>query len=192
MSERYDVIVIGSGPGGGTTAAKLAETGKRVLLLERGDYLPRERGNWDSKVVFADGKYVADETFYDIDDNTFHPELHYFVGGNSKVYGAALFRLAPHDFEDVQHPSGVAPDWPISYADLEPLAYPFNRSSAGRRLARVVRPAGAPGSAGSHECSVAPRGPNRCGTMPGVLPWTPDSALRHEDQPAQRLLRLNG
>ena len=72
------------------------------------------------------------------------------------------------------------------------LAYPFNRSSAGRRLARVVRPAGAPGSAGSHECSVAPRSANRCGTMPGVHPWTPDSALRHEDQPAQRLLRLNG
>jgi choline dehydrogenase-like flavoprotein len=119
-SERYDVIVIGSGPGGGTTAAKLAETGKRVLLLERGDYLPRERGNWDSEVVFADGKYVADETFYDIDDNTFQPELHYFVGGNSKVYGAALFRLAPHDFEDVRHPGGVAPAWPISYADLEP------------------------------------------------------------------------
>ncbi len=91
-----------------------------MLLLKRGDYLPRERGNWDSKVVFADGKYVADETFYDIDDNTFHPELHYFVGGNSKVYGAALFRLAPHDFEDVRHPSGVAPAWPISYADLEP------------------------------------------------------------------------
>lgn len=119
-SERYDVIVIGSGPAGGTTAAKLAETGKRVLLLERGDYLPRERGNWDSQVVFADGKYVADETFYDIDDNTFHPELHYFVGGNSKVYGAALFRLAPHDFDAVVHPGGVAPAWPISYADLEP------------------------------------------------------------------------
>ena len=115
----YDVIVIGSGPGGATTAAKLAETGKRVLLLERGDYLPRERGNWDSKVVFGQGKYVADETFYDIDDNTFQPELHYFVGGNSKVYGAALFRLLPHDFGDVLHPQGVAPAWPISYADLE-------------------------------------------------------------------------
>jgi choline dehydrogenase-like flavoprotein len=119
-AERYDVIVIGSGPGGGTTAAKLAETGKRVLLLERGDYLPRERGNWDSEVVFAEGRYVADETFYDIDDNTFHPELHYFVGGNSKVYGAALFRLRPHDFDEVVHPSGIAPAWPISYADLEP------------------------------------------------------------------------
>jgi len=120
-SDRYDVIVIGSGPGGGTTAAKLAETGKRVLLLERGGYLPRERGNWDSQVVFGQGKYTAEETFYDIDDNTFHPELHYFVGGNSKVYGAALFRLQPHDFDDVTHPGGIAPAWPISYADLEPF-----------------------------------------------------------------------
>lgn len=119
-SDRYDVIVIGSGPGGGTTAAELAKTGKRILLLERGDYLPRERGNWDSQVVFGQGRYVASETFYDIDDNTFHPELHYFVGGNSKVYGAALFRLHPSDFGDVLHPDGIAPAWPISYDDLEP------------------------------------------------------------------------
>ena len=118
--DHYDVVVIGSGPGGGTTAAVLAKTGKRVLLLERGDYLPRERGNWDSEVVFGQGRYTADETFLDLDDNTFHPELHYFVGGNSKVYGAALFRLQPHDFDDVQHPRGIAPAWPISYADLEP------------------------------------------------------------------------
>ena len=83
--DHYDVVVIGSGPGGGTTAAVLAKTGKRVLLLERGDYLPRERGNWDSEVVFGQGRYTADETFLDLDDNTFHPELHYFVGGNSKV-----------------------------------------------------------------------------------------------------------
>lgn len=116
----YDVVVIGSGPGGGTMAAKLAETGKRVLLLERGDYLPRERDNWDSKAVFGDGKYTADETFYDIDDNAFQPELHYYVGGNSKVYGAALFRLRPSDFTEVRHFGGVSPAWPISYDDLEP------------------------------------------------------------------------
>jgi choline dehydrogenase-like flavoprotein len=118
--DSYDVIVIGSGPGGGTTAAELAKTGKRILLLERGDFLPRERDNWDSKAVFADNRYVAEEIFYDIDDKPFRPELHYFVGGNSKVYGAALFRLTPHDFEDVVHPSGIAPAWPISYDDLEP------------------------------------------------------------------------
>jgi choline dehydrogenase-like flavoprotein len=119
-ASHYDVVVIGSGPGGGTTAAKLAETGKRVLLLERGDYLPRERDNWDSKAVFGDGKYTADETFYDADDHAFQPELHYYVGGNSKVYGAALFRLRPSDFTEVRHVSGISPAWPISYDDMEP------------------------------------------------------------------------
>ena len=119
-SEHYDVIVIGSGPGGGTTAAQLAQTGKRILLIERGDFLTRERANWDSREVFAENRYVADETFYDLDDQPFRPELHYYVGGNSKVYGAALFRLTPQDFEGVKHPEGVTPAWPISYADLEP------------------------------------------------------------------------
>ena len=103
-SDHYDVVVIGSGPGGATAAAKLAETGKAVLLLERGDYLPRERDNWSSEAVFGAGKYTADETFTDLYDNAFHPEMHYVVGGNSKVYGAALFRLAPHDFDAVAHP----------------------------------------------------------------------------------------
>jgi choline dehydrogenase-like flavoprotein len=116
----YDVIVIGSGPGGGTTAAKLAETGKQVLLLERGGYLPRERENWDSKAVFGDGKYTADETFYDINDSPFQPELHYYVGGNSKVYGAALFRLCPSDFGEVRHSGGISPAWPVSYDEMEP------------------------------------------------------------------------
>jgi choline dehydrogenase-like flavoprotein len=118
--EHYDVLVVGSGPGGATTAARAAETGKRVLLLERGDFLPRERDNWDSRAVFGDGKYTADETFYDVHDRPFRPELHYYVGGNSKVYGAALFRLLPSDFGEVQHPDGVAPAWPLSYEDMEP------------------------------------------------------------------------
>ena len=107
--DHYDVLVIGSGPGGATTAARVAETGKRVLLLERGDLLPRERDNWDSRAVFGDAKYTADETFYDLHDRPFRPELHYYVGGNSKVYGAALFRLLPADFGEVRHRGGVAP-----------------------------------------------------------------------------------
>ena len=118
--DRYDVLVIGSGPGGATTAARVAETGRRVLLLERGDFLPRERDNWDSRAVFGDAKYTADETFYDLHDRPFRPELHHCVGGNSKVYGAALLRLLPRDFGEVQHPDGVSPAWPLSYQDLEP------------------------------------------------------------------------
>jgi choline dehydrogenase-like flavoprotein len=118
--DHYDVLVVGSGPGGATTAARVAETGKRVVLVERGDYLPRERQNWDSRAVFGEARYTADETFYDIRDRPFRPELHYCVGGNSKVYGAALFRLLPADFGEVQHPDGVAPAWPVSYGDMEP------------------------------------------------------------------------
>jgi choline dehydrogenase-like flavoprotein len=120
VTDHYDVLVIGTGPGGASTAARVAETGKRVLMLERGDFLPRERDNWDSRAVFGDGKYTADETFYDLDDRPFRPELHYCVGGNSKVYGAALLRLLPCDFGEVRHPDGIAPEWPLSYDDMEP------------------------------------------------------------------------
>jgi choline dehydrogenase-like flavoprotein len=118
--DHYDVLVVGSGPGGATTAARVAETGKRVLLLERGDFLPRERDNWNSRAVFGEAKYTADETFYDARDRPFRPELHYYVGGNSKVYGAALLRLLPADFGEVRHHGGVAPAWPLDYHDMEP------------------------------------------------------------------------
>jgi choline dehydrogenase-like flavoprotein len=118
--DHYDVLVVGSGPGGATTAARVAETGKRVLLLERGDFLPRERDNWNSRAVFGQAKYTADETFYDARDRPFRPELHYYVGGNSKVYGAALLRLLPADFGAVAHHGGVAPAWPLDYHDMEP------------------------------------------------------------------------
>ena len=116
----YDVLVIGSGPGGATTAARVAETGRRVLIVERGGFLPRERDNWNSRAVFGDAKYTAEETFYDRRDRPFRPELHYYVGGNSKVYGAALLRLLPGDFGEVQHAGGIAPAWPLNYQDMEP------------------------------------------------------------------------
>jgi choline dehydrogenase-like flavoprotein len=119
-SGHFDAIVIGSGPAGGTLAAKLAETGKRILLLERGDYLRRERANWSSEQVFGQSRYVAQETFYDHASKPFRPGLHYYVGGNSKVYGAALFRLTPADFGEIAHHGGISPAWPISYDDLEP------------------------------------------------------------------------
>ena len=118
--ERFDVIIIGSGPGGGTMAWKLAQTGKRILLLERGQYLPREKENWESQAVFIDARYQAAETWYSAKGDTFHPGLHYNVGGNSKVYGSILFRLREADFGDVRHPDGISPAWPVGYADFEP------------------------------------------------------------------------
>lgn len=119
-NQHYDVIVIGSGPGGAALAQKLATTGKRILLLERGGYLPRSVDNWDSQKVFVDGIYQAADTWYGKDGETFHPGLHYYVGGNSKVYGAALFRLRERDFDEVTHKDGISPAWPVKYDVFEP------------------------------------------------------------------------
>ncbi|WP_329571054.1 GMC family oxidoreductase [Kitasatospora sp. NBC_01266] len=119
-AQHYDVIIIGTGAGGGTLAHRLAPSGKRVLLLERGDYLPREIDNWDSTQVFVKGKYLAQETWYDRQGQPFTPEVNYYVGGNTKFYGAALFRLRPEDFGELRHHGGVSPAWPIRYEDLEP------------------------------------------------------------------------
>lgn len=120
MPDHYDVIIVGSGPGGASVAHRLAPTGKRILLLERGDYLPRSRANWDSQTVFVEGAYQARETWYGKDGSRFHPGLHYYVGGNSKVYGAALFRMRERDFDQIQHKDGVSPAWPLKYTDFEP------------------------------------------------------------------------
>ena len=119
-TNQYDLIVVGSGPGGASLVHELAPTGKRILLLERGQYLPRTLDNWDSQKVFVDGIYQARETWYGKDGETFHPGLHYFVGGNSKVYGAALLRLRERDFGEIQHSDGVSPAWPLPYAAFEP------------------------------------------------------------------------
>ena len=119
-TDDYDVIIIGTGAGGGTLAHRLAPTGKRILLLERGGYLPREPENWDSKEVFGKDRYVAGESWYDKDGQPFHPHQQYFVGGNTKFYGAILFRLRERDFREIRHHGGVSPAWPISYADLAP------------------------------------------------------------------------
>ena len=118
---RHDIIVVGSGPGGASLVHRLAPTGKRILLIERGDYLPRSQQNWDSKTVFVDGAYQADETWYGADGSSFHHGLHYYVGGNSKVYGAALFRLRERDFGEIRHQHGISPAWPLGYADFAPF-----------------------------------------------------------------------
>jgi choline dehydrogenase-like flavoprotein len=120
MSDHYDVIVVGTGAGGGTLARTLAPSGKRVLLLERGDFLPQEDDNWDPGEVFINGKYISPDPWYDGGGNTFQPQVHYFVGGATKLYGAALYRLRPQDFGEIKHVDGVSPAWPLDYDDFEP------------------------------------------------------------------------
>jgi choline dehydrogenase-like flavoprotein len=120
MTDSYDVIIIGSGAGGGTLAHTLARAGKKILLLERGDFLPRELDNWDPRPVFVDGKYISKDAWFDRDGKSFQPQVHYFVGGATKLYGAALYRLRPEDFGELKHVSGVSPAWPLSYDEFEP------------------------------------------------------------------------
>jgi len=119
-SRHYDVIIIGTGAGGGTLAHRLAPSGKRILLLERGDYVPREKDNWNSRAVNVEGKYHTREVWRDRNGKELHPHTNYYVGGNTKFYGAALFRLRKEDFGEIRHHGGVSPAWPIGYDELEP------------------------------------------------------------------------
>jgi len=120
QTNHYDVIIIGTGAGGGTLAYTLAPSGKRILLLERGDFLPREKDTWNPKAIHA-GKYLAkNETWYMPDRTPFKPYIYYLVGGNTKFYGAALLRLREQDFGEVRHAGGISPAWPLGYAAFEP------------------------------------------------------------------------
>ena len=118
--EHYDVIVIGSGAGGGTLAHRLAPSGKRILLLERGDWLPREPQNWLAGEVFEAGRYMSEDSWLDGNGKPFQPQVHYYVGGATKLYGAALYRLRAEDFGELRHYDGISPAWPISYEQMEP------------------------------------------------------------------------
>ena len=121
MNERTaSVVIVGSGIGGATTAYALAERGIDVLILERGEFLPQEPENWSPHAIFIERRYKPDEKWVDSKGSEFSPGVHYYVGGNSKVYGAALPRFRENDFEEVRHKEGLSPSWPFSYRDIEP------------------------------------------------------------------------
>ena len=121
MSDHYDVIIVGSGAGGGTLAHRLAPSGKRVLILERGDWLPREVENWDAAATFVDNRYVSTDRWFDGDGKEFQPQVHYFVGGATKFYGRrAVPAPRERDFGELKHHGGLSPAWPIDYGVLEP------------------------------------------------------------------------
>ena len=120
MDKHFDVVIIGSGAGGGTLARHLAPSGKSILILERGDWLKREALNWDATAVFRENRYVSPETWYDRNGRPFQPQVHYFVGGATKMFGAALYRLRKEDFGELRHYDGISPAWPITYEEFEP------------------------------------------------------------------------
>jgi choline dehydrogenase-like flavoprotein len=116
----FDVVIIGSGAGGGTLARTLAASGLKILVLERGDWLPQEPQNWDAEEVFQKNRYVSKDVWHDKHGKSFQPGSHYFVGGATKMYGAAHFRLRQQDFEELRHFDGLSPAWPLRYSDFEP------------------------------------------------------------------------
>src|SRR5262245_30039328 len=120
MTMRYDLAIIGTGAGGGTLAYALAATGKKILILERGDYLPREQANWSTRAVNLEGRYQTKEVWRDADGAPLHPHTNHRGGGNTQLYVAALFRLRGEDFGEIKHWGGLSPAWPIAYEELEP------------------------------------------------------------------------
>jgi choline dehydrogenase-like flavoprotein len=120
MPSHFDIVIVGSGAGGATLAQRLAPTGKSILILERGEHLPREAENWDPKAVFIQRRYRTQEKWLDKNGHPFTPNTHYWVGGNTTFYGAALMRMRGRDFTEVQHAGGISPAWPISLTDLAP------------------------------------------------------------------------
>jgi len=116
----YDIVIIGSGAGGGTIAQSLAGTQARILVVERGDFVPQEEENWNATAVWKNQRYRARELWLDERGRPFLPYTHYCVGGNTRFWGSALFRLRREDFQSVDHFDGVSPPWPIDYDTLAP------------------------------------------------------------------------
>ena len=165
-TDSASVVIVGSGMGGGTLAWGLAQRGIDVLVLERGDYLPREPQNWSPEAVFVERRYKPDELWVDDAGQQFSPGVHYLVGGNTKVYGSSLPRLRVEDFEETRYPSGVSPAWPFRYADIEPYY---------QRIEELFRVHGTTGEDPSEPWRSAPY---------------PYPALEHEPYVAELISRL--
>ncbi len=120
QTERFDIVIIGSGAGGGTIAHALAGSGARILIVERGEFVPQEEENWSPDAVWRQLRYRSRERWVDGRGKEFTPYTHYNVGGNTKFWGSVLYRLRREDFHEVRHAAGVSPAWPIDYETLEP------------------------------------------------------------------------
>jgi len=120
LKDAYDVVIIGSGPGGGTLTHALSSTGKSVLLLEQGSFLPQEPDNWNSQAVLGKQKYANSEEWLDGRGESYQPYMYYYVGGMTKFYAATLLRYRTQDFQETRHGDGISPAWPVQYDEFEP------------------------------------------------------------------------
>ena len=125
--QKFDIVIIGSGAGGGTIARELAPTGAQILIVERGDFIPQEEQNWNPTAVWKDLRYRTTETWIDESGASFRPYTHYCVGGNTKFWGTVMYRLRPQDFKEMRHADGISPAWPIDYDTLAPF---YDRAEA--------------------------------------------------------------
>lgn len=116
----YDVIIVGTGAGGGTLARKLAPTGKKILLLDRGELIYRESSELVDTEIFKKEQFHAPESWYDNTGEPFYPQTYYAVGGNTKIWSGVLQRMREGDFEEVKHQGGISPAWALKYQDFEP------------------------------------------------------------------------
>jgi choline dehydrogenase-like flavoprotein len=115
-----DIVIIGSGIGGATIASGLAGSGASVLMLERGEPLPATPHARDTRAIFVGGHYRPKEMWREAGGASFNPGNYYYVGGNSKFFGAVLIRYRKEDFSAMEHFGGVSPAWPFSYEEFEP------------------------------------------------------------------------
>lgn len=115
-----DIVIIGSGIGGATVASGLAGSGAKILILERGERLKPTRETRDARAIFLNGHFRPKEMWREAGGSDFNPGNYYFVGGNSKLYGAVLIRYRREDFLAMEHFGGISPAWPFPYEELEP------------------------------------------------------------------------
>jgi choline dehydrogenase-like flavoprotein len=115
-----DIVIIGSGIGGATIASGLAGRGASILILERGEPLPATPHARSTRSIFIDEHYRPKEMWREAGGAAFNPGNYYYVGGNSKFFGAVLIRYRKEDFSELEHFGGVSPAWPFSYDEFEP------------------------------------------------------------------------
>src|SRR6187431_2518022 len=158
----FDIVIIGSGAGGGTVARELAGTGAKILLVERGDFIPQEDHNWNPAAVWKDLRYRTTETWLDEAGEPFRPYTHYCVGGNTKFWGTVMYRLRPQDFQEMQHADGVSPAWPIDYDTLAPY---YDRAEAMYDVHGEVGPDPTEPPRGPFPRPAIPHAPNMAGLV---------------------------